>query len=230
MGAAIAITPTAQLRLRAIEAVRSYDAIAQRTAPLVKQREALLQSVEQLGSLAEVLADRIEPLRILDKLTQVLPDDTSVQSFKLQGAKLTIVGLTANASSLMQLLGNQPGLRDVRAPSAATRIPGALKESYVIEFTLDPQLYGVVSAAEPQASPKPPEAPAAKPEDAAAKAPATAPSPAAVPARAANGGATFGGGAVFGGSASSSSAPKKAAEPAPGAVPPASAPTVKPAP
>ena len=108
--------------------------------------------MEQLGSLAEVLADRIEPLRILDKLTQVLPDDTSVQSFKLQGAKLTIVGLTANASSLMQLLGNQPGLRDVRAPSAATRIPGALKESYVIEFTLDPQLYGVVSAAEPQAS------------------------------------------------------------------------------
>ncbi len=230
LGAAIAITPTAQLRLRAIEAVRSYDAIAQRTAPLVKQREALLQSVEQLGSLAEVLADRIEPLRILDKLTQVLPDDTSVQSFKLQGAKLTIVGLTANASSLMQLLGNQPGLRDVRAPSAATRIPGALKESYVIEFTLDPQLYGVVSAAEPQASPKPPEAPAAKPEDAAAKAPATAPSPAAVPARAANGGATFGGGAVFGGSASSSSAPKKAADPTPGAVPPASAPTVKPAP
>lgn len=235
LAVAIVITPTAQLRLRAIEAVRSYDAIAQRTAPLVKQREVLLQSVEQLGSLAEVLVDRIEPLRILDKLTQVLPDDTSVQSFKLQGAKLTIVGLTANASSLMQLLGSQPGLRDVRAPSAATRIPGALKESYVIEFSLDPHLYGVVSAAESQASPKPPmvpipAAPAARPDDAAAKAPASASPPPAPPARAAQGGATFGGGAVFGGSSSSSPAPKKAADPTPGTAPPASAPTGKTAP
>ena len=247
LGVAIAITPTAQLRLRAIEAVQSYAAIKQRTAPLVKQRETLLKSVEQLGSLAEVLADRIEPLRILNKLTQVLPDDTSVQSFKLQGAKLTIIGLTANASALMQLLGDQPGLRDVRAPSAATRIPGALKESYVIEFNLDPQLYGVVSTTEPQASANPPQAPgatapgaaatAARSDEAAAKAPAAAPSPtnapapvAAAPAPVATGRATFGGGAVFGGSSARPPAPNKTATPTAGAMSPASAPTVKTAP
>ena len=170
--AAMAITPTAQLRLRAIEAVQAYDAIAQRTAPLVRQREFLLQSSEQLGALSEMLAGRIEPLRILDKLTQILPDESALQSFKLQGAKVTIVGTTANASTLMQLLGNQPGLHDVRAPAAATRTAGASKETFAIEFSLDPQLFGVVGAAVPATAIAPP------PE--AAKAPLTAtPAPAA---------------------------------------------------
>ena len=213
----MAATPTAQLRLRAMEAVHAYETIVQQTAPLVRQREELLQSAEQLGSLAEVLAGRIEPLRVLDKLTQLLPDDTSVQSFRLQGAKVTLVGLTANASTLMQLLSDQAGLHDVRAPSAATRIPGALKESFVIEFSLDPQLYGVVSSPVLGAS----STPTPTSVDASAAAPATTPQePAsntqsmAAPARAASGAATFGGGAVFGGSGARS-APKQDAAPVP---------------
>lgn len=193
--AGIAVTPTMQLRLRAVDAVHAYDAIAQKSVPLVRQREQFLQSAEQLGVLAEVLAGRIEPLRILDKLTQLLPDETSVQSFKLQDAKVTIAGLTENASTLMQLLGDQVGLHDVRAPSAATRVPGAPKESFVIEFTLDPQLYGVVPApAAPIASitPTPTGTPALP-----------SASPAAPVARPASGDgdASFGGRAVFGGSA-----------------------------
>lgn len=194
--ACLAATPTLQLRFRAIEAMNAYNTILQKTAPLVRQREELLQSAEQLRMLAEVLADRIEPLRVLDKLTQLLPDDTSMQSFKLQGAKITIVGLTANASILMQLLGDQPGLHDVRAPSAATRIPGALKESFVIEFSLDPQLYGVVSspvsaasfASMPTSIEASTVAPRATPQE-----PTTRMQPMAPPASTASGGAVFGG-------------------------------------
>ncbi len=144
--AVAAVTPTAQLRLRAIEAVYAYDDIAQRAAPLVGRREALLQSTEQLGALSEVLAGRIEPLRVLETLTQVLPDDTSLQVFKLHATKVTITGTTANASALMQLLGKQPGLHDVRAPSAAMRSGAAGKEIFAIEFALDPLLFGVVGA------------------------------------------------------------------------------------
>lgn len=219
----IAITPTAQLRLRAIEAARSYDALAQRTAPLAKQREALLGSVEQMDALAEALADRIEPLRILNQLTKVLPDDTSIQSFKLQGVKLTIGGLTANASTLMQLLGEQPGLREVRAPSAATRVSGALKESYVIEVTLDPQFYGVVSAAEPQVSAKPPGAPLVKPEGSAASASAAVTSPTDASMSGVTSGASFGG-------RPATPAPKRVANPASETGSTVSVPTVKPAP
>lgn len=140
---AMAITPTLQLRARALQAVAAYGSLAARTAPVVRQRELLLQSAEHLNGLAELLADRMEPLRVLEKLTQVLPDDTALQSFKLQGAKLTLSGLTSNTASLLQLLGEQPGLRDVRSPSAATRMGASGKENFSVELMLDPEVFGV---------------------------------------------------------------------------------------
>lgn len=204
----IAVTPTAQLRLRAIDAVFAYDSAVQRTAPLARQREALMQSVEKLGVLSETLSGRIEPLRVLDKLTKVLPDDTALQSFKLQGGKVTIAGDTANASALLQLLGEQPGLRDVRAPSAAMRIPGAPKESFVIEFVLDPQQFGVIGSTVSAAPPPVADASASAGPAVIAAPPASVPavSPAAgvgaappSPAGAGAPVATFGGRATFGG-------------------------------
>ncbi len=178
--AGVVITPTLQLRARTIEAVHAYDAVVLRTPPVVKERETLLQTVEQLTALSDLLAGRIEPLRVLDRLTTVLPDDTALQGFTLKGQKLTLNGLTGNASALMQLLGEQPGMRDVRAPSAAMRTGGAnSKENFVIELTLDPQEFGVTMAPPPPPSPAPPPAPvppAAAPAQAApaAKAPVPA--------------------------------------------------------
>ncbi|WP_312130205.1 PilN domain-containing protein [Diaphorobacter nitroreducens] len=214
----IAITPTLQLRMRALEAAAAYQDAVRRTAPLVKEREGLMQSIETIGALSEVLSGRIEPLKVLDRLTQVLPDDTAVQSFKLQGLKVTLVGVTANASALMQLLGDQPGLRDVKAPSAATRLGGATKENFVIEFMLDPQQFGVVDrplsgapSADPLAKSNGSVAPPPVMPSSAAVAPAGAASAAVAPASKAAapmtsgagtraGGATFGGGrASFGG-------------------------------
>lgn len=145
--AAIAITPTLQLRFRALDAYAAHEALSRRTAPLVMQREALMKTAEGLGALAEFQAARIEPLRILDKLTRALPDDTALQNLVLKDQKVTITGLTANASSLMQTLSEQEGLRDVRAPSPATRSGGDAKENFTIEFTVDPRVYGVVPAA-----------------------------------------------------------------------------------
>lgn len=143
--AAIFVTPTLQLRVRAIEAVRAYDDTVQRTSALVKEREVLMQSVEKLNVLSELLAGRVEPMRVLEQLTNVLPDDTALQGFTLKGQKVTITGLTANASALMQLLGERPGVRDVRAPTPTARVGGAnSKENFVIEFSLDAQEFGVL--------------------------------------------------------------------------------------
>ena len=225
---AIAITPTAQLRLRAIEAVRAYESITARAAPAVREREELLQSAEKLSALAEVLGGRIEPLTLMDRLTQVLPDDTALQTVRLQAGKVTILGLTGNASALMQLLSEQPGLREVRAPSAATRMPGAPKESFVIEFVLDPQQFGVQSAALQSTAPAPPSPVAsALPAVGAASTDgslgAGASAAASVPAKApvappSPGAATFGGGATFGGVATRPAAPKSPAPATAGAA------------
>ncbi|PJI99199.1 general secretion pathway protein L [Acidovorax sp. 69] len=148
--AAILVTPTLQLRARAIEAVGAYDGAVHRTPTMVKDREALMQSVEKLNVLSELLAGRVEPMRVLDRLTKVLPDDTALQGLTLKGLKVTITGLTANASALMQILGEQPGVRDVRAPTPTTRVGGAnSKENFVIEFSLDPQEFGVAMVQSP---------------------------------------------------------------------------------
>lgn len=160
--AAIAITPTLQLRARAIQAVTAYDQLARETAPAMQQREQLLQTTAKLATLNDILAARIEPLRVLDRLTQVLPDDTALQSFSLKGSKLTVSGLTGNSSALMQTLSQQPGMRDVRAPSPATRSGGPnSRENFVVELTLDPQAFGVAAA--PAAPATPAAAPGGKP-------------------------------------------------------------------
>ena len=137
---AIAVTPTLQLRLRAIEAAAAYDAVLRRAEPLTRQRAALLQSADRLAALNTMLADRVEPLQVIDTLTRALPDDVSLLGMQVQGNKVTFNGQATNAAALMQSLGAQPGLRDVKAPTAATKPLGFVKESFVIELTLTRQV------------------------------------------------------------------------------------------
>lgn len=140
--AAIAITPTAQLRLRAIEAVHAYEGMAAKTTDVVGKREQLMQSADKVAGLSELLSERVDSVKVLSMLTKVLPDDTALQSARVQGNKVTLVGLTENSSTLMQKLSNEEGVKDVRAPSAATRLAGANRESFTIELTLDNKVFG----------------------------------------------------------------------------------------
>ncbi|GAB2825086.1 hypothetical protein GCM10027276_29850 [Comamonas piscis] len=153
--AAIAATPTAQLRLRAIEAVHAYEGMAAKTTDVVAKRESLIQSADKVGGLSELLAERIDGVKVLSMLTNVLPDDTALQSARIQGSKVTISGLTENASALMQKLSNQDGVKDVRAPSAATRMGGGNKESFTIELGLDAKVFGPKTVQEVEAAAKP---------------------------------------------------------------------------
>lgn len=134
---AIAATPTAQLRLRAIDAVNSYTALFQRVQPLVGKREALVKSTERLASARELTAAGIDAPRVMDLLTRVLPDDTVLQNLQVDGSKVSLTGQADNAAALMKKLSGEPGLLDVRAPSPAMRAPGTNKEVFRIDFTLD---------------------------------------------------------------------------------------------
>ena len=203
---AMAVTPTAQLRLRALSAMHQHNELVQRTGPVVHNREMLLQSAEKLKALSDDFSARIDPLRVMEMLTTVLPDDTFLHAFKLQGNKVTLVGQTANASALLQLLGSQPGLRDVRAPSAANRATGSSKDSYVIEFLVDPASFAVATV---KSVAPPPPLPAEAASAAAAAAPvASAVLAPATPVAAPSPQPSFGGGGPsFGG------APTRAAPP-----------------
>ena len=139
------MTPVAQLRLRAIEAAVTHSELQGRAAPQLEQREAMQRSVERIGLIKNVLAEKADAVLLLDALTRTLPDDTYLGTLDVTGLKVRIVGLTANAAALMQSLGAQNGFRDVRAPVPAIRNPGAALENFNIEFQLDPAVFSVAA-------------------------------------------------------------------------------------
>lgn len=135
---AMAITPTAQLYLRARQAYAAMAELQRKAAPVMQQREALLKSTDQLDKLAQLTGKQLPPLHILKLITDALPDDTSLTSLQVQGLKVSMTGQTVNSAALMKQLGSTTGLRNVVAPTPAVKPLGAPRESFSIEFTLDP--------------------------------------------------------------------------------------------
>lgn len=146
LAALIALTPSLQLWFSAADASRQHAELVRQARPVLAQRESLVQANEALANLSNILQRRIDPLRVLDLLTRELPDGTALQSLRIHSETVTISGVTNDAASLMQRLGQMPGLRDVRAPAPATRQAGATFETFTISFHLDPATLAVGGA------------------------------------------------------------------------------------
>jgi len=140
--ATLAVTPVIQLHLRSLEANHAMMLLQKKIDPVVAQRENLLRTSEQLENLGKLVGKPIPVLQVLDLVTRALPDDTSLLSFKLSGHKVSLSGLTGNSATLMKQLGATPGLKDVRAPTAAIKPLGSSRESFSIEFLLSPEQIG----------------------------------------------------------------------------------------
>ena len=158
--AALLVTPTAFTRMRAHQAVSAQDALQHQAGAQVAAREALLAQVARLQALRDLVGQQIALPPALDMLTRAVPDGAWLTSLRAEGVKLTLNGSADDAAALVQKLAQQPGVRDARLASPATRSPGASKENFIIEVQLDPARYGLVqgpagaaSDAAPAASP-----------------------------------------------------------------------------
>jgi general secretion pathway protein L len=145
---AVAVTPTAQIRLRAIQAVNAHGALAHSANPLLDKREQVSRYKELLSVAEEIRANSLGGAQVMDLLTRILPDDTALQSLQVDGRKVSLAGQTENAAALMKRLSEEPGVSDVKAPAAAQKAPGTNKEVFRVEFSLDASatLGGKVSA------------------------------------------------------------------------------------
>lgn len=176
--AAILATPSAQLYLRSKQAEAALEALQQKAMPVLAERESFTQTAERLKQAGEPFNQSVAPLPVLQLITEALGDDTSLLNLQVQGHKVSISGQTANASALMKKLGSQPGLRDVRAPSPATKPLGATRESFAIEFTMDPAQWPTVpTVTDPSAAQGPAPTPAASASAPVPSASAPAPAP-----------------------------------------------------
>jgi len=138
IGFAAALTPMAQLRFRAIQASEDFAKLQVLAASALHQRERFVQLDQQVKALQAPIEQRLQPELVLLNVTKLLADDTYVISMQVQGSKIVMTGQTPNTASLMQQLGSQLGIKDVRAPYPATKQKGADRETFNIEFTLDP--------------------------------------------------------------------------------------------
>lgn len=135
---AIVATPSIKLYIKVLQANQAMEIMQKKIAPALAQRESLVRSTEQLADLALLTGKSLPPLQMLNIITEALPDDTSLLGLQIQGLKVTLSGQTVNTSTLMKQLGATPGLRDVQAPTPATKPLGTTRESFSIEFTIDP--------------------------------------------------------------------------------------------
>jgi general secretion pathway protein L len=153
--AIVAITPTIQLRARAIDATHQLQLLAQRTTEQVAQRQQLMSAVQALEDFDAAQSMQIDHLLLLQRLTEILPDDVVLQSMNVKGQTLTLQGIGDNASAVVQLLAAAQGFKEVRLPSAVTRVPNLNKENFALAAELDPaffSLQGKTGSAAPAAA------------------------------------------------------------------------------
>ena len=135
---AILVTPLAQLALKAESAYTQLQASQAQTRPAQALREAMLSTQTRLAALSKISRESPQPPEILARVTAVVPDDTWVQRLQWQAGKVTLQGQTPNVAVLMAALSQQPDIKEVKAPSAATKAVGSGKENFTIEFILQP--------------------------------------------------------------------------------------------
>ena len=134
--AAILATPFAQLALQADSAQAQFQVAQAETKPAQALREALLSTQSKLVALSKISLENQHPSEILARVTAVVPDDTWVQRLQWQSGKVTLQGQTPNVATLMASLSRQPDIKEVKAPSAATKSVGSGKENFTVEFVL----------------------------------------------------------------------------------------------
>lgn len=140
--AALAMSPTLQLRAKALDARDQLLSLAARTQEQTAQRQQLMEIAAQLDEFEKQQAQQVNPIWVLKRLTEVLPNEIAIQSLQLKERSLTIQGIAEDASVAMQRLGKEPGFHEVRFPSAVTRIPNVGKESFVLAAEIDPEVFG----------------------------------------------------------------------------------------
>ena len=110
----------------------------------ISARRAAMQSVSDLsgGSALQALERRKQttPSSViaLEALSTLLPDDTYVTEFRVDGEKLQIVGITSDAPSLIRLIERSPHFKRATFFAPTTRSPGETRDRFHIEANINP--------------------------------------------------------------------------------------------
>ena len=131
---ALFVAPLWVERDRAIQAIAQLDTLSKASAPAVGARDSLNRVNQGLEVLGAAAKDKLDVPRLIETLTQVLPDDASVTRLEVSGRHVKIMGTAANGTGVLDLLSARDEFKEVKATSPISRMGGAKRDSYVIEF------------------------------------------------------------------------------------------------
>ncbi len=132
--AAVLILPLWQARTLVIDLQQEENRLRRQAGSVIELRKALENKLEELKKVRDYWRSVPPPLEVLQVLTHLLPDDTYLQQLDIRGDKLTIRGLSGQASALIGLLEASPAFVDPHFLSPVTQQRG--KELFHIGATI----------------------------------------------------------------------------------------------
>jgi len=137
---AVLAVPAFETKARLVEAQASMTTLQEKARDVQSARERLVRLAGQAERVALHLEGASEPLRLVDRLSALLPRTTYVEQLRVTGGHARVTGQSDNASALLGRLGDEPGFENVRAPTAITRSRATGKDRFVIEFDYRPKV------------------------------------------------------------------------------------------
>ncbi|WP_456376812.1 type II secretion system protein GspL [Thiolapillus sp.] len=123
LGAAMAL-PLWQKREMAISLQSREAALRGKASEVMELRERVDKEIKALEKIRDQWQALPPVLDVLQVLTSLLPDNTSLQRMEVKGDTLTINGTSSSASSLIGLLQNSPGFENPHFLSPVTQQRG----------------------------------------------------------------------------------------------------------
>ncbi len=137
----VAVTPVLQLRQKAIAAGQSHERLAGEAKSALDARAALMDEVALADQVQKLGAGQADPLKVLNVLSQFIPDTAWLQAVKLEGMTASLTGMATNATELFQQLERIPGVVAVKPTSAVTRGQGGQQDRFTVDITLNPAAF-----------------------------------------------------------------------------------------
>ena len=127
------LSPFLQARAQVFDAQSRFAQLRAETAAAVDARDRLALVAERSAALQAWRAETPALMPLLERLTELLPDDAFLNSFELRGDTVTISGMSRNAASLMDAFSAQTDFAEIR-PSGIARDGRTGLETFTIEF------------------------------------------------------------------------------------------------
>lgn len=134
---ALAIRPTIQNRMLLAELdreIQSLNAAVQKVRSLRSQGDA---QEERLRLVEQLVRHKDRNLEILQELTHILPDNTSLRSYSNRDGVIQMVGLSGSSSDLIPKLEKSPLLKDVVQKGVIYKDSQTGKDRFTFEAKLE---------------------------------------------------------------------------------------------